>query len=171
LIRRGGPRLTPSGRRRCAATSKLALRVCRTRQAPNQAARFANQKRDHEGPFFDWRRGRDSNPRWAINPYTLSRRAPSTARTPLRKLLFEFGGDPDPATPRRPSSLLPLLPSGPDGVHNVSSRGDRIGSPLKAGYGTRRRAGWVGRPLAVGTLTAGQAAARAPLTRWSSGRG
>jgi hypothetical protein len=23
-----------------------------------------------------WRRERDSNPRWAINPYTLSRRAP-----------------------------------------------------------------------------------------------
>ena len=31
-----------------------------------------------------WRRGRDSNPRYAINVYTLSRRAPSAARPPLR---------------------------------------------------------------------------------------
>ena len=36
------------------------------------------------GPFF-WRRGRDSNPRYAINVYTLSRRAPSTTRPPLRE--------------------------------------------------------------------------------------
>ena len=36
------------------------------------------------GPFsFVWRRGRDSNPRY-VAVYTLSRRAPSTARTPLR---------------------------------------------------------------------------------------
>ena len=44
----------------------------------------------HKRPFhkafyvFDWRRRRDSNPRYAINVYTLSRRAPSTARTLLR---------------------------------------------------------------------------------------
>ena len=31
-----------------------------------------------------WRRERDSNPRYAINVYTLSRRAPSATRTPLR---------------------------------------------------------------------------------------
>ncbi len=31
-----------------------------------------------------WRRARDSNPRYAINVYTLSRRAPSTTRTALR---------------------------------------------------------------------------------------
>ena len=31
-----------------------------------------------------WRRGRDSNPRWAFNPYSLSRGAPSAARPPLR---------------------------------------------------------------------------------------
>ena len=30
-----------------------------------------------------WRRGRDSNPRRAINPRTLSRRAPSTTRPPV----------------------------------------------------------------------------------------
>jgi hypothetical protein len=32
-----------------------------------------------------WRTGRDSNPRTAINRYTLSRRAPSTTRPPVRK--------------------------------------------------------------------------------------
>src|SRR3569623_2315845 len=32
----------------------------------------------------NWRRGRDSNPRYAFGVHTLSRRAPSTARTPLR---------------------------------------------------------------------------------------
>ena len=31
-----------------------------------------------------WRRERDSNPRWAINPYSLSRGAPSAARPSLR---------------------------------------------------------------------------------------
>ena len=30
-----------------------------------------------------WRRGRDSNPRWAFDPYSLSRGAPSAARPPL----------------------------------------------------------------------------------------
>ena len=32
---------------------------------------------------INWRRGRDSNPRYAFGVHTLSRRAPSTARTPL----------------------------------------------------------------------------------------
>ena len=32
----------------------------------------------------NWRRGRDSNPRYAINVYTLSRRAPSATRPPLQ---------------------------------------------------------------------------------------
>src|SRR5690606_37425392 len=36
------------------------------------------------GPLRIWRRGRDSNPRYAFGVYTLSRRAPSTARPPLR---------------------------------------------------------------------------------------
>src|ERR1700749_4778403 len=31
----------------------------------------------------EWRRGRDSNPRRAFDPYTLSRGAPSTTRPPL----------------------------------------------------------------------------------------
>src|SRR5690554_2189136 len=33
--------------------------------------------------YIRWRRGRDSNPR-SLSTYTLSRRAPSTTRTPLR---------------------------------------------------------------------------------------
>ena len=39
-----------------------------------------------------WRRGRDSNPRWAFNPYSLSRGAPSATRPPLQATqLFEAG--------------------------------------------------------------------------------
>ena len=34
----------------------------------------------------DWRSGRDSNPRYAFDVYSLSRRAPSTTRPPLRTL-------------------------------------------------------------------------------------
>src|SRR6187549_3999528 len=34
-----------------------------------------------------WRSGRDSNPRYAFGVYSLSRRAPSTTRPPLRKSL------------------------------------------------------------------------------------
>ena len=34
--------------------------------------------------FVEWRRGRDSNPRYAFGVHTLSRRAPSTTRTPLQ---------------------------------------------------------------------------------------
>ena len=42
------------------------------------------------GLFCIWRRERDSNPRYAINVYTLSRRAPSATRTPLRKLDYHL---------------------------------------------------------------------------------
>ena len=35
-----------------------------------------------------------------------------------------------PATPRHMNQPLPLLPSGPDGVHNLSLRGDRQEIPL-----------------------------------------
>jgi hypothetical protein len=34
---------------------------------------------------INWRRERDSNPRWAFDPYTLSRGAPSTTRPSLRR--------------------------------------------------------------------------------------
>ncbi len=52
---------------------------------------------------------------------SLSRRAPSAARTHLRWVATR------PATLRHPSPLLPLLPSGPGGVHSLSSRRDRLG--------------------------------------------
>ncbi len=35
-----------------------------------------------------WRRERDSNPRWAFNPYSLSRGAPSAARPSLQIVTF-----------------------------------------------------------------------------------
>src|SRR5882672_675550 len=36
----------------------------------------------------NWRRERDSNPRWAFDPYALSRGAPSTTRPSLRNAIF-----------------------------------------------------------------------------------
>ncbi len=42
------------------------------------------KKRPRSGPFYVWRRERDSNPRWAFDPYSLSRGAPSASRPPLR---------------------------------------------------------------------------------------
>ena len=59
-----------------------------------------------------WRRGRDSNPRYAINVHTLSRRAPSTTRTPLRKFFgyAKFGGERVYQNPdRRKCNLLANL--------------------------------------------------------------
>ncbi len=38
----------------------------------------------------DWRRGRDSNPRWTFDPYSLSRGAPSTTRPPLQSMVGEY---------------------------------------------------------------------------------
>ena len=40
--------------------------------------------KNKQNQLLNWRRERDSNPRYAINVYTLSRRAPSTTRPPLR---------------------------------------------------------------------------------------
>ena len=37
-------------------------------------------------PFSNWRRGRDSNPRYPCEAHTLSRRARSTAPAPLRSI-------------------------------------------------------------------------------------
>ena len=58
------------------------------------AARLCDQTADGPGLHLvslerirqqaTWRRGRDSNPRWAFDPYSLSRGAPSAARPPLR---------------------------------------------------------------------------------------
>jgi hypothetical protein len=44
-----------------------------------------------QSPFIrKWRRERDSNPRWAFDPYALSRGAPSTTRPSLRSLTGQF---------------------------------------------------------------------------------
>jgi phage-related protein len=48
------------------------------------------KNRHKGGLFYIWRRERDSNPRYAINVYTLSRRAPSTTRTSLQKTDCHF---------------------------------------------------------------------------------
>jgi hypothetical protein len=40
---------------------------------------------------LNWRRERDSNPRWAFDPYTLSRGAPSTTRPSLRRSIHPPG--------------------------------------------------------------------------------
>jgi hypothetical protein len=73
---------------RAAAPSKSAiLPICRTRAGSSTHPHPQTKKRGPQsGPlFFVWRRGRDSNPRYAFGVYTLSRRAPSTARPPLRR--------------------------------------------------------------------------------------
>ena len=49
-----------------------------------------NKNTRQKAGVFIWRRERDSNPRWAFDPYSLSRGAPSAARPPLRKR-FNYG--------------------------------------------------------------------------------
>ena len=68
------------------------------------------------------------------------------------------------ATPRHTNPLLPLLPSGPDGVHSLSLRGDPHEPPLRtaglpaAGNDTTKP--W--RPRYSSTVT-GMPTARSPL--------
>ena len=76
-----------SGRRRGAPTflrQRCWLRS--NREGSRPSVHRTNKKAPAcTGAFsFVWRRERDSNPRYAINVYTLSRRAPSATRTPLR---------------------------------------------------------------------------------------
>ena len=93
--------LTPAGRRRCAAASKRASRVGRTTEGSAFAIPLRRTKKNGLKPvFYAWRRGRDSNPRYAINVYTLSRRAPSTTRPPL----LEMGGGPNQPHPAHESA-------------------------------------------------------------------
>ena len=68
LIRRRVRRLTPPGQR--FALSKLALRICRTEGFSSPSQSTTQIKRGPSGPLFiDWRRGRDSNPRYSFRPY------------------------------------------------------------------------------------------------------
>ena len=74
-----------------------------------------------------WRRERDSNPRRLLH----LTRFPSVRDRPLCHL-SEDGGNPSSLT-QSPTPLLPLLPSRPGGVHNMSPSGDQDGSPLGGG--------------------------------------
>ena len=66
-----------------------------------------------DGAILIWRRERDSNPRWAINPYSLSRGAPSATRPPLRDNYDQlFAGVIIPKNVRDDSRCA-LTPSGP----------------------------------------------------------
>jgi hypothetical protein len=53
-------------------------------------------------------------------PWQVSKRCPGVWRKPEKAAAL-------PATPRHPNHSLPLLPSGPGGVYELSSRGDRQG--------------------------------------------
>ena len=57
-----------------------------------------------------WRRERDSNPRYPVRVYTLSRRAPSTTRPPLHCVTMQGRGEALPAGGERlpPSAALPF---------------------------------------------------------------
>jgi hypothetical protein len=45
--------------------------------------------------------------------------------------MLNKGGEPMPAESRRSSPKAPLLPSGPDGLTNISSRGDQHRSTIE----------------------------------------
>ena len=58
--------------------------------------------------------------------------SPMGAKTSMDTMCWgegEKGWRPTPATPRHTIPLLPLLPSGPDGVHSFTLRGDRRQPP------------------------------------------
>ena len=68
--------------------------------------------------LFYWRRERDSNPRWAFNPYSLSRGAPSATRPSLRSLQILTQAS---IVSNFRSGLLgamPIVPSGPPSLHD-----------------------------------------------------
>ena len=79
---------------RGAAPNGFASKLCSKQSLSNlrfsSHPRSPNIKGAHGAPFiFGWRRRRDSNPRYAINVYSLSRGAPSATRPLLRKLVSE----------------------------------------------------------------------------------
>jgi hypothetical protein len=107
---------TPSGRR---------ARACRRRRRRPTRASFAvtpsdkTRARSRAGSFHNWRRKWDSNPGKAANPYTLSRRATSTAH-------------PSHRTRDRGTGISNTLPS-PHGL--------RVAGELACGVGGLRLAG------------------------------
>ena len=65
--------------------------ICRTARLliPTQLRINKKAPANYAGAFlFIWRRERDSNPRYAINVYTLSRRAPSATQPSLQIVVF-----------------------------------------------------------------------------------
>ena len=72
---------------RTACGVQNAFAFCRTGQGSHPSHKAKKIPRICDAGDCFWRRERDSNPRNAINAYTLSRRAPSATRTPLHKLL------------------------------------------------------------------------------------
>ena len=60
-----------------------------------------------------WRRERDSNPRWAFDPYTLSRGAPSTSRPSLRCQRFRVDLTPSGLSRTHQGARTPALPLSP----------------------------------------------------------
>src|SRR5215471_20649834 len=58
-------------------------------------------------------------------------RPPLQCKNPIaQEISFCRDGRSASARPRHPTRPLPLLPSGPDGVHGLLSRGNRRGPPL-----------------------------------------
>jgi hypothetical protein len=91
IVRCWGQHLTPRfarGRTSCVqiCSANLSNPACFIFEGSNPRSRTANWQRPAtsrtRGKF--WRRERDSNPRRAFDPYTLSRGAPSTTRPSLR---------------------------------------------------------------------------------------
>ena len=77
--------LTPSGRCRKRPRLKRSFgRVFSNQRVRPHRQLYQIPKGPQRGPFGIWRRRRDSNPR-TVARYTLSRRAPSTTRPPLRE--------------------------------------------------------------------------------------
>ena len=103
--------------------------------------------RDGETLKTVWRRGRDSNPR-SLSAYTLSRRAPSTARTPLRNTTMgNNGGNPSSHTSAHESaatvapfrawrSSQPVVARGPERV--AIDRWKRVRCPAGRAYYPKR---------------------------------
>src|SRR3569832_874626 len=100
---------------------------------------------------INWRRGRDSNPRYAFGVHTLSRRAPSTARTPLpgcngyRPAAKALKGKPErPPTQRRarrtpcccaPRAALPIMRA----MKTISRMGRETGVSIERDASARSR--------------------------------
>src|SRR5579883_40529 len=85
-----------------------------------------------------WRRERDSNPRRAFDPYTLSRGAPSTTRPSLRPgktLSAQALGSVEPAFPRRRAAMILDLRS----VRHLPGNADTAAGVILRGRSLSRR--------------------------------